>query len=118
MAHGVHITTFRLSKSSLERATADARRSRVLERLGYRVLRVEAELVRVNLAHVVEQVRNAVRVRNCTCVHCTAFHFFWESFDSARARQGTSAKGAKRASARYALFARLRESFNNFPCCQ
>jgi len=43
-----------------ERVAADARRNRVLERLGYRVLRVEAELVRVNLAHVVERVRNAV----------------------------------------------------------
>ena len=43
-----------------ERATADARRTRVLERLGYRVVRVEAELVRKNVAEAVERVRDAV----------------------------------------------------------
>jgi len=43
-----------------QRATADARRTRVLERLGYRVVRVDAQLVRVNLAEAVEWVRRAV----------------------------------------------------------
>lgn len=43
-----------------QRVAADARRTRVLEQLGYRVVRVEAELVRRNLAEAVERVRRAV----------------------------------------------------------
>ncbi len=44
------------------RVAADARRDRVLQRLGYRVLRLEAELVRCNLQEAVERVRLAVGV--------------------------------------------------------
>jgi len=39
---------------------ADARRDRVLARLGYRVLRIEAQLVMRNLLEAVELVRNAL----------------------------------------------------------
>ena len=39
-----------------QRVAADARRTRVLERLGFRVVRVEAELVRCNLAQAVARV--------------------------------------------------------------
>jgi very-short-patch-repair endonuclease len=42
------------------RAVADARRDRVLQRLGYRVLHVKAEVVVVHLSQAVEQVRAAV----------------------------------------------------------
>ena len=44
------------------RRSADARRNRVLQRLGYRVLRVDAELVRCNLAKAVALVAAALRV--------------------------------------------------------
>jgi len=43
------------------RVTADARRTRVLERLGYRVLRLDAEVVSRQLPLAVEAVRNALR---------------------------------------------------------
>ena len=42
------------------RVTADARRTRVLERLGYCVLRLNAELVRSNILEAVACVRRAV----------------------------------------------------------
>jgi very-short-patch-repair endonuclease len=42
------------------RVAADTLRTRVLERLGYRVVRVSAELVRTNLAEAVAVVRRAV----------------------------------------------------------
>ena len=45
-----------------QRATADARRTQVLERLGYRVLRLDAELVSRQLPLAVEVIRNAVQV--------------------------------------------------------
>jgi len=41
----------------VRRAVADASRDRWLARIGYRVLRVEAELVRANLAEAVARVR-------------------------------------------------------------
>ncbi len=44
------------------RRAADARRDRNLARLGYRVLRLPAELVRGNLAEAVERVRTALYV--------------------------------------------------------
>jgi very-short-patch-repair endonuclease len=44
------------------RRTRDARRDRVLQRLGYRVLRVEAELVRRNDSAAVALVVAALRV--------------------------------------------------------
>ena len=43
-----------------QRVAADARRDRVLLRLGYRVLRLEAELVRCNLIAAVRRVRAAL----------------------------------------------------------
>ena len=43
------------------RRTADARRDRVLQRLGYRVLRIDAELVRCNLADAVALIVAALR---------------------------------------------------------
>jgi very-short-patch-repair endonuclease len=43
------------------RRTADARRDRVLQRVGYRVLRIDAELVRCNLAEAVARVVAALR---------------------------------------------------------
>ena len=43
------------------RRTADARRDRVLQRLGYRVLRIDAELVRCNPADAVARVVAALR---------------------------------------------------------
>ena len=43
-----------------QRITADARRDRVLQRLGYRVLRLDAELVRCNLVEAVGRVRVAL----------------------------------------------------------
>ena len=43
-----------------QRVVADARRSRVLERLGYRVLRLDAELVAHQLALAVEAIRGAL----------------------------------------------------------
>jgi len=43
------------------RRTADARRDRVLQRLGYRVLRIDAELVRCNLAEAVALIVAALR---------------------------------------------------------
>jgi very-short-patch-repair endonuclease len=42
------------------RATADARRDRVLRRLGYRVLRVSEEAVRRELSLVLERIRRAL----------------------------------------------------------
>ncbi len=42
------------------RGVADARRDRVLRRLGYRVMRLEAELVLTRLAEVVERLRVAM----------------------------------------------------------
>ena len=42
------------------RVLADARRDRVLQRLGYRVLRLDAELVRYNLVEAVARVRVAL----------------------------------------------------------
>ena len=42
------------------RRTADARRDRVLQRLGYRVLRLDAELVSRRLSLAVEAIRNAL----------------------------------------------------------
>ncbi len=44
-----------------QRVTADARRTRVLERLGYRVLRLDAELVVRQLPLAVEAVRKALQ---------------------------------------------------------
>ncbi len=44
----------------LRRSAADARRDRKLERLGYQVVRIDAELVRSNLAHAVALVRAAL----------------------------------------------------------
>ena len=46
--------------SHARRGVADARRDRVLQRLGYRVLRLEARLVIMQLAAAVAQVRAAV----------------------------------------------------------
>jgi len=46
--------------SHRQRATADARRTRVLGRLGYRVLRLEAEVVLRQLPVAVEAVREAL----------------------------------------------------------
>ena len=45
-----------------QRVAADTRQDRVLQRLGYRVLRLDAELVRHNLQEAVECVRRAVGV--------------------------------------------------------
>jgi very-short-patch-repair endonuclease len=42
------------------RATADAKRDRALERGGYRVVRVAADVVVADLAHAVESVRAAI----------------------------------------------------------
>jgi len=42
------------------RVVADARRTRVLERLGYRVLRLDAELVSRQLPLALEAIRNAL----------------------------------------------------------
>ena len=42
------------------RRRADARRDRVLQRLGYRVLRVDAEQVRLDIAGVLSRVRDAL----------------------------------------------------------
>ncbi len=42
--------------------TADARRDRTLARLGYRVLRVEAELVRCNVAEAVARIQAALQI--------------------------------------------------------
>ena len=44
-----------------QRVTADARRTRVLERLGFRVLRLDAELVLRQLPLAVEEVRKALQ---------------------------------------------------------
>jgi very-short-patch-repair endonuclease len=44
-----------------QRVAADARRTRVLDRLGYRVVRLDAELVRCNLAEAVARVVVALR---------------------------------------------------------
>ncbi len=41
------------------RVSADARRDRVLQRLGFRVLRLDAELVRCNMHEAVSRVRVA-----------------------------------------------------------
>jgi very-short-patch-repair endonuclease len=43
------------------RRTADARRDRTLQRLGYRMLRIDAELVRCNLAEAVARILAALR---------------------------------------------------------
>ena len=43
------------------RRTRDARRDRVLQRLGYRVLRIEAELVRGNIGQAVALIVAALR---------------------------------------------------------
>ena len=48
------------SSHSLRR-TADARRDRVFQRLGYPVLRIDAELVRCNLAEAVARVVAALQ---------------------------------------------------------
>ncbi len=48
------------SSHSLRR-TADARRDRTLQRLGYRVLRIDAELVRANLSEAVALIIVALR---------------------------------------------------------
>jgi len=47
-----------------QRVTADARRTRVLERLGFRVLRLDAELVLRQLPLAVEAVRKALQSPN------------------------------------------------------
>jgi len=47
--------------SHVGRRATDARRDRVLRRLGYRVLRLDAELVLRDVAQAVERVRVAVR---------------------------------------------------------
>ena len=44
----------------LRRVVADERRDRVLERLGYRVLRLPAELVRCNLPEAVARIQQAL----------------------------------------------------------
>ncbi len=44
-----------------ERRVADAHRDRYFARLGYRVVRVEAELVRANVAEATDRVRQAIR---------------------------------------------------------
>lgn len=44
------------------RVSADLRRDRVLQRLGYRVLRLDAELVRHDLQEAVECIRRAVGI--------------------------------------------------------
>ena len=44
-----------------QRRAADARRDRYFARLGYRVVRVEAELVRANVAGAAERVRHAIQ---------------------------------------------------------
>jgi very-short-patch-repair endonuclease len=44
----------------VRRGVADARRDRYLTRLGYRVLRLDADLVIAWLAEAVERVRDAV----------------------------------------------------------
>ena len=44
-----------------QRVTADARRTRVLERLGFRVLHLEAELVLRQLPLAVEAIREALQ---------------------------------------------------------
>jgi len=46
-----------------QRRAADARRDRCFARLGYRVVRVEAELVRANVADAAERVRHAIKTR-------------------------------------------------------
>ena len=46
-----------------QRVAADARRTRVLERLGYRVLRLDAELVLQQLPVAVEAIRNVLRMQ-------------------------------------------------------
>lgn len=43
------------------RAVSDARRDRVLRRLGYRVLRLDAELVMKRLPEAIERIRVALR---------------------------------------------------------
>ena len=43
------------------RRSRDARRDRVLQRLGYQVLRLDAELVRRNISEVVAQIAAALR---------------------------------------------------------
>jgi very-short-patch-repair endonuclease len=43
------------------RVDADARRDRKLTRMGYRVVRLDAELVRRNVHAAVEQIRAALR---------------------------------------------------------
>ena len=43
------------------RRTADARRDRALQRLEYRVLRIDAELVRGNLAEAVARILTALQ---------------------------------------------------------
>ena len=48
-----------------QRVTADARRTRVLERLGFRVLRLDAELVLQQLPLAVEAVRKALQSAVC-----------------------------------------------------
>lgn len=45
------------------RRAADARRARYLARLGYRVVRVEAEVVRADVAEAVARVREAIASR-------------------------------------------------------
>lgn len=50
-----------------QRVTADARRTRVLERLGYRVVRLDAELVLCRLPAAVGAVREALQA--CSSRH-------------------------------------------------
>jgi very-short-patch-repair endonuclease len=44
-----------------KRAAADARKDRGLKRLGYRVVRLDAELVRTRLRFAVERIRLGLR---------------------------------------------------------
>jgi very-short-patch-repair endonuclease len=44
------------------RVAADTRRDRVLQRLGYRVMRLDAELVRTRLAEALERIRGALQI--------------------------------------------------------
>ncbi len=46
--------------SHSRRVAADVRRDRVLRRLGYRVLRLDAELVRSNLPAALARIRAAI----------------------------------------------------------
>jgi very-short-patch-repair endonuclease len=60
LAPSIHLVVEVDGGCHASRATADARRTRVLQRLGYRVVRVDAELVRWDVLEAVERVRQAV----------------------------------------------------------